>query len=93
MSSPFYEKTPVHHPTNDNASRHVYELPDTNLDGGLYTPKGAVVDIHPQKQMGITNGKSIKKAKSSRRRSRPNLYEIPHIHSLQRNPDPQYQLR
>lgn len=91
VSSPFYDSSPVRQSTNDNASRHVYELPD--LDGGLYLSKGVVVDLGPQKQIGNTNEESLETAKAFHRKSRPNFYEIPHIHSLQRNPDPQYQLR
>ncbi|XP_028410906.1 uncharacterized protein LOC114533567 [Dendronephthya gigantea] len=92
ISSPFYESSPVHQPTSENASSHAYELPVTDLDGGLYVSKGAVVNLNTRKQTGITNEKSSRTAKTSTRRSRPNFYDIPTINSSQRIPHPQYHL-
>ncbi|XP_028411072.1 uncharacterized protein LOC114533678 [Dendronephthya gigantea] len=89
ISSPFYESSPVHQPTSENASCHVYELPDTDLDDGLYVSKDAVVNLNTQKQVvGVTP----KTVGNWNRRSRPNDYQIPEIHSFQRTPDPRYLL-
>lgn len=89
----YYERSPVHHTTNDEPVRpHVYETPDDDqvdpLPAKERLPEDAVVYMIPEKQ-----DKSLEAGSFSKQTAVSNAYEEPDIRSLQRTTGAQPQFR